>query len=627
VQLKEQNGGTRSDDGGEVVYQLDGTDKTFEIFYHAKGGDTDATINVQMNFSTLGNDYGSKIPLTWEGDNGAPGGYATPFILASSDTDLSTATIISNSLPQSWMANTYDRISCLQLREFAMPGTHDSGMSEFHEGQGLAIAGNTKTQIQNIAGQLEYGARWFDIRPVSYSGNWETGHYGFTGGDWRGGNGQTFASVIEQVNAFTASNAELIILSLSHGVARDDFHDHESEDGTHLTQDDWNEIMTILLQINHRVTGEDPSTDLTQLPLSHFIENGPAVIIYIEDNVYGDDESPGPVVDVSAFVAEGIFSKEQFPVINNYANSDDIDSIMEDQLNKMVQDRTSPQSEMFLLSWTWTIQNIGDALNFEGIIGNAQILNAQLPQNLWNNTNSNRYPNMITVDAYPTNMDITALAVAINYHFAPKCPSPGSGSSSTSSSASTSSTMTSSTSSSTLSTSSSTTLSTSYSTTSPSPPPNKSPTQPPTTPPCGAGLLVCSVQDPTRLEAPWAGVSAPFPQCYDPTLYTCSDNFLCPINAPKISGEYACGTSQVLQPPCSTGLLICDVQDPTRLEVPWAGVSSPFPQCYDPALYICSDNFLCPVNAPKIAGEYACGPLRESQVMAQAIICGLGYCQ
>jgi hypothetical protein len=136
-------------------------------------------------------------------------------------------------------------------------------------------------------------------------------------------------------------------------------------------------------------------------------------------------------------------------------------------------------------------------------------------------------------------------------------------------------------------------------------------------------LQICEVEDPTRLEAPWHGVSAAFPQCYDPTLYTCADNFLCPINAPKIPGQYACSpynaistraTSAIASstpsgsPNCGAGLLICQVEDPTRLEAPWHGVYAAFPQCYDPKLYTCADNFLCPINAPKISGEYACGP-------------------
>ncbi|RFU26068.1 hypothetical protein B7463_g10270, partial [Scytalidium lignicola] len=150
---------------------------------------------------------------------------------------------------------------------------------------------------------------------------------------------------------------------------------------------------------------------------------------------------------------------------------------------------------------------------------------------------------------------------------------------------------------------------------------------------CGSGLLVCDVEDPTRKEAPWHRVSAPFPQCYDPNAYVCSDNFLCPIGTPKIPGQYACGPYETATAPpsstensgspsstvpsqpgstgggsCGRGTLLCMVQDPTRLEAPWHGVDAPFPQCYDPALYICAENFLCPICAPKISGQYACGP-------------------
>jgi hypothetical protein len=152
---------------------------------------------------------------------------------------------------------------------------------------------------------------------------------------------------------------------------------------------------------------------------------------------------------------------------------------------------------------------------------------------------------------------------------------------------------------------------------------------------CGAGLEVCDVEDPTRLEAPWHSVPAPFPQCYDPALYTCADNFLCPINAPKIPRQYACGpyeslssnpTSSVASSSpsggsttCGAGLFVCQVEDPTRLEPPWHGVSAPFPQCYDPSRYTCADNFLCPINAPKIPGEYACGPYETLSTSSTAI--------
>lgn len=59
---------------------------------------------------------------------------------------------------------------------------------------------------------------------------------------------------------------------------------------------------------------------------------------------------------------------------------------------------------------------------------------------------------------------------------------------------------------------------------------------------------------------------------------------------------------------CGYNLMSCQVSDPTRKEAPWAGSMNTYPQCYDPARYVCASNFLCPVGSPKIAGQYACGP-------------------
>lgn len=61
---------------------------------------------------------------------------------------------------------------------------------------------------------------------------------------------------------------------------------------------------------------------------------------------------------------------------------------------------------------------------------------------------------------------------------------------------------------------------------------------------CALGLGLCNVIDPTRLEAPWKGSMDAFPQCFDLSLYSCLENFLCPINAPKVPDQYACDIYQ-----------------------------------------------------------------------------------
>ena len=56
---------------------------------------------------------------------------------------------------------------------------------------------------------------------------------------------------------------------------------------------------------------------------------------------------------------------------------------------------------------------------------------------------------------------------------------------------------------------------------------------------CPDGNSVCYVYDPLRSESPWAGSKFAYPQCYDPTLYTCSttQQFLCPLTAPFVCGR------------------------------------------------------------------------------------------
>jgi hypothetical protein len=456
-------------------------------------------------------------------------------------------------------------------------------MSEFNQGAGLAIPGNTKTQIQDIAGQLYHGARWFDIRPVIAGGHWETGHYGYSVSAWRGGNGQSMDSVIAQINAFTAGDSisELIILYLSHGYDTDIF---GGDEHNHLTQANWDDLLQRLLQINYLVKGMLSSQDLTQLSLSSFIENGPAVIIVVDDII----ETANTKVDISSFIAEGIFSPDEFPAINSYANSDNSDDVMADQFKKLQDNRVSSESEMFVLSWTLTIENPIDAAEPAGIIGNAEPFNKDLFKNLWNNVDSYTYPNMLIVDAYPENGDIVALAIAINYWFAPACPTPGSGSSKPPAPPSSTST------------------------------PSKASNTP--APPSSISYL-----PPASSTSP-ASSSTPNIASPSTTIPTPSSSPTPSIPPPSDGGSSNSSYQPITPGICGTNLLVCEVQDPTRLEAPWAGVSAPFPQCYDPALYVCSDNFLCPVDAPKIEGEYACGASEMSQRTAKAIMCGLGYC-
>ena len=354
-----------------------------------------------QSLRTLNNPVGSVTTLQWDHDNNSP------FYSSSRRTsrDPQTSLITSNNPPNDWMHSIYNQISCLTLKEIVVPGSHDAGMFEFNEGAGLASPVNTVTQKIDIGSQLKYGSRYFDIRPVISGGGWKTGHYGWICilgvCEWRGGNGQDLPSIINQVNSFTANNNELVILDLTHGLYTDDFH---GEHNSGLTQAQWDDLMTRLLRVNHRAIGFGRNSDITNLKLFQLIQNTARVLIIVDDTT-----RLGKTVDTSRFADHGIFNRAQFKIINDYADTNNQEKMVQDQLSLLKAQRTSPTSTMLVLSWTLTQSN-----PTESIVDNGDAANKALPELLWPALSPRTYPNVLMVDAYPKNSDIAALAMAIN---------------------------------------------------------------------------------------------------------------------------------------------------------------------------------------------------------------------
>ncbi|KAF8854965.1 PLC-like phosphodiesterase [Acephala macrosclerotiorum] len=289
-------------------------------------------------------------------------------------------------------------------------------MSVFDGGSGGASETNTVTQTLSIRDQLKYGARWFDIRPVLASAVWKTGHYDWKDEleYWLGGNEQKIDDIVSQINDFTNGNNKLVIINLSHRLDTDSFIGDKYD---HLTQNNWNDLIDKLLGIKHRVTGLSSSVDLSTMLVSDFIKNKPATLIILDDQIEG-----GAGVEFSTIVSSGFFSSNQLPLYNSYTNTDDLNTMANDQLTKMHNQRPSSQSRMFLLSWTLT-QNIGDILNplFASILDLAAKANVAVYKWLWDNMSSESYPNVVMVDGFEANGDLVALVMAINFHFAGRC--------------------------------------------------------------------------------------------------------------------------------------------------------------------------------------------------------------
>lgn len=264
------------------------------------------------------------------------------------------------------------------------------------------------------------GSRFFDLRPVISGGQWVSGHYSAIGDLWVGGNGQSIADLIRQINNFTSQYQELIIINLSHTIDTDNNY-------SDLTQSQWNSLFDTLKGLNSRFTVFNPgTTDLTRNKLADFITDRASVLIIAQlpSNVnLGDNAN------------QGFYSATNFPMYDSYSNTNSRSTMKSDQLAKLSSHRNiaTGLDTFHLLSWTLT-QQPEDVLNFDRAIMNlAASAFDDLVSEAWNALTPESFPNVLYVDAlgvrdksvvFPYDKprevgvsgrgDIKALAVAVN---------------------------------------------------------------------------------------------------------------------------------------------------------------------------------------------------------------------
>jgi hypothetical protein len=291
----------------------------------------------------------------------------------------------------SWMADRLNLLGSKSLMEIAMPASHDAGMGTTQDCQ-LASTCNTQTQNYTILGQLQVGSRYFDLRPVVYNGTMYTGHYSVN----LGCNGQSIADVLNDVNSYLRSGKDLVILKFSHYFDRDS--------GTSSFSDD--QMKTLVAQVTQALqpslyTGPVPPGGLQSVNVSDYIGSGGKVLAVFQglsDSLksqysgvysYADFGSPGDLV-----------------VYDNYANSNDLNTMISDQMGKLA-NSANHGSNLFLLSWTLTqstAQAIGCSAGLApSILDLAQEANVALWPNLVSayqqgKINSRLMPNLIYVD-------------------------------------------------------------------------------------------------------------------------------------------------------------------------------------------------------------------------------------
>lgn len=130
----------------------------------------------------------------------------------------------SNYNPAAWMQDVLmPSKSNYTLKDVAIPGSHDAGMSVLTANTGQ-VSGtinecNTLTQIQNISAQLNAGIRMFDLRAGIFNKQLYVKHSSSdcTDSAIGGGFGEKISNITSAINKFLhKNNKEIVILSFSH---------------------------------------------------------------------------------------------------------------------------------------------------------------------------------------------------------------------------------------------------------------------------------------------------------------------------------------------------------------------------------------------------------------------------
>jgi len=108
----------------------------------------------------------------------------------------------------------------------------------------------------------------------------------------------------------------------------------------------------------------------------------------------------------------GFYKYSQFNVYNDYSDTNNADTMSQDQLRKMAMQKS--QGTYFLLSWTLT-QDENQVIVGPSILSLADQVNQLLYLRLMQVSTTTVFPNIVYVDAFTS--QVTTLAMALNNRF------------------------------------------------------------------------------------------------------------------------------------------------------------------------------------------------------------------
>jgi len=219
-----------------------------------------------------------------------------------------------------------------------------------------------------------------------------------------GGNGQSFGEIIHEINTFTKDHKELIILNLSRDLNLD-----VGSKYRHFNQDEWDQLLGHLTGdkgLNHLFVAPNPKeVDLSTLPLNQFIGTGQAAVLIIVQ-----PEATSVTLDEYHHL-RGVYNYSQMNAIYEHAQTHKLDRMVNRQLQLMRNNRPSPDSPLFLLSWTH--RHPVKVLIGPSVLKLSARTLSRIYTELFPKCSKNTYPNILFLDGIDSS-NITALAMAIN---------------------------------------------------------------------------------------------------------------------------------------------------------------------------------------------------------------------
>ncbi len=329
----------------------------------------------------------------------------------------------------SWMGNMNSVIGDRTLFEIALPGSHDSAMNEDDKHNCYyGYSCNTVTQKGNVAYQLEKGSRYFDLRAMAHSSDdgfeWGLGHAAHVAGSNMGCMGEGWESVVDALDDFFSDDShsqEVVILKLWNcmeypGLGNDGSCSNTAKQTIAYQFADNLDMMGHLVKCT---TSSTEDCDIRKKTVNEILAMGPdgknGNIILVVQNI--EDHERG-------IYQWGYSMDYGFYLHDSYSDTEDYDTMRDDQIDLMLDSANHAWDQGFLLSWTLTLSDT-DASGCEKNILDlsahaiphlyAEIYELATSKDTSNQITKSLFPNILLVDAFVGNA--TRAAMFLNEYY------------------------------------------------------------------------------------------------------------------------------------------------------------------------------------------------------------------